>query len=372
MKINAAISYAPREPLRIEEVELSEDLRAHEILVRNVAAGICHSDLSLRDAPPEIRFMPKPAIFGHEGSGIVERVGSGVTALEPGDHVVMSYVYDGTCHQCEQGLHAYCDNFFAYNLRGTRLDGSPAVTSPNHERITGSYHQQSSFATFSIATDINAIKVPKELPLEYLGPIGCGFLTGAGAIRNRMKPRPGSSFVAFGIGAVGFGAIHMARKMGCETIIAVDLHQSRLDLARTFGATHLINASEVPDTRAAIYAIQKGGVDYAFEATGNAAVMGTAIDSLRHGGTCLLAGVVFDSARKTEFTPAWFMTDKTVTGIMMGHADMPGTIEELVEDVRSGTFPVEKLVTIYDFADINRAIEDAESGVAIKAIVRMP
>jgi aryl-alcohol dehydrogenase len=235
-----------------------------------------------------------------------------------------------------------------------------AITSNPPSRLTGSL------------PDRNAVVVPKDMKLELLGPVGCGFLTGAGAVRNRLKPHPGSSFAVFDIGAVGFAAIHWAKRMGCEKIVAIDLHQPRLDLATRFGATHTINASETNDTRAALMAVCRRGVDYAFEATGSAAVMGTAIDSLAHGGTCALAGMVFDTTRKAEFTPGWLMTNKTVTGVMMGHADVPETMAELIAHVRSGAFPIELLVAMYDFADINRAIEDSLSGKAIKPIVRMP
>jgi aryl-alcohol dehydrogenase len=372
MKIQAALSLQSRQPLQIEEVELNDVLGPHEILVKNVASGICHSDISMRDAPAGIPLMAKPAVLGHEGSGIVQRVGSAVTTLQPGDHVVMSFHYDGSCPNCQQRMHPYCTDFLANNLMGKRLDGSRAITSPHHQNIAASYHQQSSFATYSIATDHNAVKVPNDLPLELLGPLGCGFLTGAGAVCNRIKPKPGSSFAMFGVGALGFAAIHMAKKAGCSTIIAIDLHESRLQLAREFGATHTINASEVDNTVKALNRICRGGVDYAYEASGSARVMSQAIDSIAPGGTCILSGVVLDPAQKVEFAPAKFMLNKTVGGVLMGHADMPGTIAALIDAVRSGEFPLQKLVKMYEFADINQAMADSERGLAIKAIVRMP
>jgi len=372
MKILAAICDEPHGQFKIESVDLDDDLDAHEVLVRNVATGICHSDLSLRDAPVGMPLMIKPAVLGHEGSGIVERVGGEVTAVEPGDHVIMSFYYDGDCPNCRRGLHPYCDSFFALNLKGKRLNGTSAISSARRGVISASYHQQSSFATYSVATEQNVVKVDKRLPLEYLGPLGCGFLTGAGAVMNRIKPQPGSSFAMFGVGAVGFAAIHAAKQAGCETIVAVDLHQSRLDLAREFGATHLIDASAVSDTVAAVRAICRRGVNYAYEASGATAAMSAAIDSLAPGGVCILSGVVFDKSKKANFTPESFMTNKTVGGILMGHADMPGTIAELLKHVESGDFPIQRLITMYDFPDINQAVSDMERGAIIKAILRMP
>lgn len=372
MKILAALALEPGQPLHIEEIDLNDELGPHEILVRNVASGVCHSDISMRDAPAGMPMMAKPAVLGHEGSGIVQRVGNAVTTLQPGDHVVMSFHYDGTCPNCQQNLHPYCDNFVRNNVMGKRVDGSRSFSSPQHATIAGSYHQQSSFATYSIATDHNAIKVPNDLPLELLGPLGCGFLTGAGAVCNRIKPKPGSSFAMFGVGALGFAAIFMAKQAGCSTIIAIDLHESRLQLAKAFGATHTINASEVSDTVKAVHEICKRGVDNAFEASGSARVMSQAIESIASGGTCILSGVVLDPTQRVQFAPSQFMMNKTIGGILMGHADTPGTIQKLVDAVRSGEFPIEKLVTMYDFADINQAMADSERGLSIKSIVRMP
>ncbi len=378
MKITAALALEPGQPLSIEELEISEDLGPHEVLVKNVASGICHSDIAMRDLPedfslvPGFDFMPKPIVLGHEGSGIVQKVGSQVTNLKPGDHVVMSFHYDGTCLNCQQKKHQYCDSFMQSNLSGLRVDGTSAVSSDKHDKVYASYHQQSSFATYSIATDHNAIKVPKDLPLELLGPLGCGFMTGAGAVINRLKPKPGSSFAVFGAGPLGFAAMYMAKQAGCSTIIAVDLHASRLELAKEFGATHTVNASDVADSIAAIREICPLGADYCYEAAGSALVMSQAVEATAPGGHCVISGVVLDPEAKVSFSPAPFEAGKTLSGITMGDADLPGTIGKLVEAVQSGDFPIEKLVTYYDFKDINQAMEDSEKGVSLKCILRMP
>lgn len=377
MKIRAALALDAGAPLSIEEVELTEDLAPHEIMVKNVASGICHSDMTMRDlpdgfAPQGMVFLPRPVILGHEGAGIVQKVGSEVTDLEPGDHVIMSFHYDGTCPQCQVGLHQYCGGFMEANLSGFRLDGSLSMSSDNHDQVAASYHQQSSFATYSIATDKNAVKVPKHLPLEMLGPLGCGFMTGAGAVLNRLKPTPGSSFALFGAGPVGFAGLYMAKKLGATTRIAIDLTESRLELAKAFGATHTINASKVDDTIEALMEICPEGVNFTFEATGVVPVMNQAIAALSPLGTCVLSGVSPDPEKKIEMAAMDVLLGKTVAGICMGHADMPGTIGQLIDAVDNGDFPIDKLITYYDFEDINQAIEDSENGTSLKCVVRMP
>ncbi len=378
MKIRAAIATAPGKPLSIEDVDLAEDLGPHEVLVRNVASGICHSDMSMRDLPegftfvPGFDFLPKPVILGHEGSGVIEKIGSEVTTLTPGDHVIMTFHYDGECPNCERGMHPYCETFLQNNLSGLRVDGSRAVSSPNHSALSASYHQQSSFATYSIATDHNAIRVPEDMPLEMLGPLGCGFLTGAGAVINRLKPRKGASFAVFGAGPLGFAAMQMARQAGCDVIIAVDLHESRLALAREFGATHTVNASEVENSVDAIRAICPWGVDYSYEAAGSAAVMTQAVEATAPQGHCVISGVVLDPEARVSIVPAALEAGKSVSGITMGDGNVPETLAKLIEVVRSGEFPIHKLIAYYDFEDINQAIEDSERGRSVKCVVRMP
>lgn len=371
MKITAAISHQPNQPFSIEEVELKDTLLPNEVLVEIVATGICHTDMAMRDLPVDHVQMPKPSVLGHEGAGIVQRIGSAVTKLQPGDHVILSFHYDGSCPNCQKGLYPYCDDYFKFNLSGLRQDGSTTIESPVHGEIHGSMHHQSSFATYSLATENSAIKVPKDMPLEYLGPLGCGFLTGAGGVLNVLKPHAGSSFVMFGTGSLGCAALVMARLADCGTIIAVDLHDNRLELAKTIGATHTVNAGRENPVKA-INAIVPGGVDYTFEATGVAEVMTHAIKVLGNGGHCLLGGYVPDPRKKAEITPLFFTQNRRVTGALMGHSDSSATILKLVDYVKDGVFPIKELVTFYDFADINQAIEDSEKGKTIKAIVRMP
>lgn len=378
MKIMAAVTPSAGADFVIEEVNLTEDLGPHEILVKNIASGICHSDIALRDVPdgfqaiPGIDFVPKPIIFGHEGAGIVEKTGSEVTDIDVGDHVVMSFEYCGECPACNIDKHAYCPDFIPLNLSGERVGGGSTVSSDKYPNLKASVHQQSSFSTYCVATDKNTVKVPKDAPLEILGPIGCGFLTGAGAVINRLKPRTGSSFAAFGCGPLGFAAMFMAKKAGCSKIIAVDLHESRLELAKEFGATHTVNASE-QDSVEAVKALTGMGADYAFEATGVVQVMNQMVESLGPFGHGVVAGVVTDQNIKAEYSPAWMeVFGKTLSGIQMGDGDMRGVITQLVDAVIAGDFPMEKIVKFYELDEINQAIADSKSGSTIKAILRMP
>lgn len=372
MRASAAIAFEVGQPLVIRDVEVADDLAPHEILVRNVATGICHTDVTVRDAPAESRVGQKPIVLGHEGAGIVERVGAEVSTLAVGDHVVLTYYSDGSCAQCHQGREAYCESSFPANFAGTRLDGSHALTSLDGEPIAGSYHQQSSFSTYSIATDRNAIKAPDDLPLELLAPLGCGILTGGGAVRNRIRPRPGGSFAVFGMGALGFAALHMAKQAGCSPIIAIDLHESRLALATEFGATHTVTASRDGNSVAEVRKICPLGVDYSYEATGNVTVMEQAIRVLGGGGRCILSGAIIDPDARVRIAAPSFLRGIDIGGVLLGDGDPFATIGAFIDDVRDGAFPIDRLITVYDFDDINVAIDDALSGAVVKAVVRFP
>jgi aryl-alcohol dehydrogenase len=369
MRIVAALAFETGEPFVIQDVDVAEDLGPHELLVRNVVTGICHTDVTLRDAP---HVGTRPIALGHEGAGVVERVGAAVTDFAPGDHVLMTYYSDGECRNCHEGHEAYCAVSFPGNFSGRRLDGSYALHTLEGAPIHGSHHQQSSFAHYSIANDRNAIKVDKDLDLALLAPLGCGFLTGGGSVRNRLKPRAGSSIVIFGMGALGFAAVHMARKAGCASIIAVDLHENRLELAKAFGATHCINASQVGDAVAEVMKTHPEGVDHAFEATGSTKVMEQAIAVLGRGGSCVLSGANVDPAAQVGVSPLTFMKGVAINGTLLGDGDPFGTIGEMIADIREGTFPIDKLVVVYELDQINDAIADMMEGTVIKPVIRFP
>lgn len=237
MQIAAAVARQSGAPFMIEELEL-DALRHNEVRVRMVATGICHTDTLVRDG---IYPTPLPAVLGHEGAGMVEAVGDSVVSVVPGDHVVLAAAYCGHCKRCRNGQMAYCENLMAADFGGRRPDGATSL-SKDDEVISSHFFGQSSFATYANVVEESIVRVDKDIPLEHLGPLGCGINTGAGTVLNELKPEIGSSLVVFGTGAVGCAAVMAARVADCSTIIAVDIHDSRLELARELGATHVINS----------------------------------------------------------------------------------------------------------------------------------
>ena len=219
----------PGRPLKIERLVM-EGPRDNEVLVRLVASGICHTDIDFCEGG-----APGAVVLGHEGSGVVERVGRTVKGVKPGDHVVLSYQSCGHCPPCRSGRPADCRHFWEANFGFARLDGSNALAGNG---VRGHFFGQSSFATHTLATMRNLVKVSKTPPLELLAPLGCGLQTGAGTVMNSLAVRAGSSIALFGTGAVGLAAVMAARIVGAKTIIAVDINPKRLALSRELGATH--------------------------------------------------------------------------------------------------------------------------------------
>ena len=366
VQITAAVARAAGKPFAIEQLRL-EAPRPDEVLVRIVATGMCHTDLKTKDAP----HMPHPIVLGHEGAGVVERVGADVRGLEPGDHVVLTYMYCGRCAPCLRGEQAYCEKVMPLCFGGAREDGSTSMHDahgPVHDHFFG----QSSFATYALASERNAIKVPRDAPLELLGPLGCGIPTGAGSVINALKVGVGQSLAVFGAGAVGMAAIMAGRVVGATTIVAVDLIDARLELARELGATHVVNAGD-PQLVEAVRATTGGrGVDFSLDATGTDKALDPAVRVLGLRGVCGFVGGAPVGA-KVAIEPGWLMLGgRSIRGILQGDAVGAQFIPALIELHRQGRFPFDRLVKVYDLADINQAAHDSETGVTIKPILRMP
>ncbi len=346
MNITAAVVEEQGGPFVLRERELGE-LRDDEVLVEVAASGICHTDLICRDQWIPV---PLPAVLGPEGAGVVTAAGSAVTAVSVGDRVAMSYDSCGACPRCTTGNAAYCDEFFAYNFAGRSFFG------------------QSSFATHSVAHERNVVRLDDSIPLEIAAPFGCGIQTGAGAVLNVLQPAPGDVFAGFGAGAVGLAALLAARVTGCETIVAVDLRASRLELARELGATHVVDASREDPVEAIR---ELGGADRTLEATGSPQAVRAAVDSLAPVGVC---GIVGAPALGTEVSldVNHVMTaGRVIRGIVEGEAVPQEFLPRLVDLWRRGQFPVDRFMTQYDFDDIDRAAHDAESGAVVKPVLRM-
>jgi len=363
MLIDAAVAHGNKQPLALEQVDLSPP-EANEVLVRIAATGICGTDLSALDHLP----LQWPAILGHEGAGVVEQVGAGITSLKPGDHVVLTTASCGKCESCLQGQPSFCVSFVPLNMSGGRRADGSCTTHFHGAPVFAGFLGQSSFAAYALVTERNAIKVAKDLPLELLAPFGCGIQTGTAAVLNTLKAQAGKSIAIFGAGAVGLSAIMAARIAGCAPIVAIDTKAERLAVARQLGATRTIN----PADEDAVQSLQTdGGVDYAVEAAGLVATMENAVNALKTNGQAVLVGVA--AGQKIAIDPTFVQSRGiTIKGMLMaGHDGVPSLfVNKLIEFWKDGRLPIEKIVRFYDFAQINEAIAAAKDGSAIKPVLR--
>jgi aryl-alcohol dehydrogenase len=366
MKIVAAVVRERSGSFSVGDVEL-QDPRANELLVRIAASGMCQTDLHGRDG---YYGTPFPAVFGHEGAGVVTAVGAAVHKFKPGDHVILSFPWCGQCPNCRRQQMSYCYEAWGLKMRGTRADGS-ILMQQDGAPVYSAFFQQSSFATHAIANERFAVKVRSDAPLDLLGPFACSIQTGAGAVLNAMQPRPGEAFVLFGAGAVGLSGLMAAKIAGCDPIIAVDIHDSRLALARELGATHTINHNERADVVAEIRKMTGGGVHYSLETSALPAVFREAVEALLPQGTCILVG----SARPgvdVALDMCFLQNGRTVRGVIQGDSDPQVFIPKLVDLMLDGKLPVERMMTFYGLDEINRAAADAAAGTTIKPVLRMP
>jgi aryl-alcohol dehydrogenase len=359
--LTAAVSRAPDDPLSLEELTIGSP-REDEVLIAVAYAGICHTDINChRGLAP----TPKPVVLGHEGAGTVVEVGDRVTGVVPGDRVLMTFSSCGSCPSCLRGRPAYCRDALARNFLAARPDGSSAYGGSG---VRSHFFGQSSFATLSIAPARNVVQVPADMPLGHAAVLGCGVMTGAGAVLNSLRVTPGSSVAVFGAGAVGLSAVMAARIAGASTVIAVDAVDSRLSLASRLGATHALSArtASVPE---AIADLTGGGADFTVEASGHPVALQQAIDGLGSGGVCAAVGSV-----SGPVSPSWRdlrLKGATVRGVIEGDANPPVFLPELMRYHAEGRFPFEELIMEYDFVKINDAVADAESGLAVKPLLAM-
>ncbi len=365
MDVLAAVAREPGQPFAIEQVELSPPA-PDEVLVRIVGVGICHTDLSARDGRTP---MPLPAVLGHEGAGVVEQVGAAVTNLAPGDHVVLTFGSCGQCRNCLAGRPSYCVEFGRRNVSGLRPDGSPTLRC-GCGALHGGFFAQSSFASHALAKARNAVKIRKDVPLELMGPLGCGVQTGAGAVINVLKPGPADVLAVFGAGSVGLSAVMAGRIAGCARIVAVDISASRLALARELGADETRDGRD-GDVAARLRELTGGrGIDHAVDTTGNPDVIEAAFAALAIPGALCLLGLTGED-RRASFGVNALMRGRRVLGSMEGDSDPQTFIPQLVDHWAAGRFPFDRMVSFHDFDTINDAVAAALDGRAVKAILRM-
>ncbi len=369
MRIQALVVERKDAPFELQEIELGEPGRG-EALVRVVAAGVCHTDAITRagDMP-----MPFPSVLGHEGAGVVEEVGAGVTQVARGDKVIIGWPSCGECRNCLDGQPRYCLRTGDALVSGRRFKGElkgQTAYSRKGKPLNGHFFGQSSFATYSITSAEALVKIPDRVPLELLGPLACGLATGAGAVLNEARPRLGDSVLIVGVGAVGLAAIMAARNSGVTRIIAADVHGNRLQLAQEFGATHAFNSRSI-DLVAGVNKITGSTVDFAFDCTGVIPVIEQLAETVGMLGTLVLIGGAPANARFSldHLRTLW---GKRVIGVLGGGGRSGQLIPALVDLYQQGRFPFDRLVRYYDLANIERALADSKSGEVIKPILRIP
>lgn len=363
-KIMAAVTHCKGQKFVIEEVELAEP-KAGEVLVKMVGSGVCHTDAAARD---QYMPVPLPAVLGHEGAGIVEKVGEAVSTVKPGDHVVLTFPSCGVCEKCLTGHPYVCDRSVELSFGGAYKDHTKRLSQNGKELSV--FFGQSSFATYAVADERNTVVVDKDVDLALLGPLGCGIQTGAGAVLNKIKPAPGTSAVIFGCGAVGLSALMAAKICGCDPIIGVDIIPSRLEMAVELGATHVVNGKNVADTVAEIVKITSNGADYSFETTAVGDVLNQALYCLKPGGTCVAMAATGEDIIGIKMQYALMGVCKSLVGVVEGAAVPQIFIPKLIRFYKEGKFPFDKLVKFYDFEQINEAFEDSHKGVTIKPVLR--
>ncbi len=364
MNVTVAVALAPDQPFSFQQVVLDE-LRDDEVRVRIVGSGICHTDIAVKEQSVQ---LPLPMVLGHEGSGVVEAVGTGVHHVAPGDHVVLSGDSCGICRKCHSGLPSYCDEFVERNLTGLRTDRTSPMRADG-ELLRGRFCGQSSFATHSVAPARSVIKIGRDLPLELLGPLGCGLTTGVGTVMNALRPPSGSSLAVFGVGTVGLSAVLGGVLVGCETIIAVDVHESRLTMAKELGATHCVQADA--DAADVIVELTRGGVDFSVECSGNPVAIEQAVACLGRPGWCAQVGAP-PAGTRVAMDMGHLGYGRGIRGVVLGEASPQNFVPYLASLYRSGRLPFDRFVRYYDFADIDQAVHDsAVTGEVIKPILKM-
>jgi S-(hydroxymethyl)glutathione dehydrogenase / alcohol dehydrogenase len=358
--VRAAVLYEFGAPLVVEEVELDPP-KEGEALVRMVASGVCHSDLQVAQG---IHPTALPVVLGHEGAGIVEEVGPGVASLEPGDHVMLTWLpYCGRCRQCVRGRPNRCENVAWYDA--TMEDGTCRFHRDGR-RIH--HYNTSSFAERSVVPARTAIRVDPDLPLTELALMGCAVMTGVGAVLNTAGVRPGDSVAVVGCGGVGLNVIQGARIAGASTIVAVDVVPEKLDLARELGATEAVDASTA-DPVEAVHELSGGGVDHAFEALGRPATIETTLRLTGRGGQAVLIGMAPPDARVPLDALTTTLEERCVRGSWYGSCVPARDFPLLVDFYRDGRLRLEPLISTCGLDDVNDAFRRMEAGAAARSVI---
>lgn len=367
MKVKAAIAAAAGEPLVIDEIDL-EGPKTGECLVRLAASGVCHTDaFTLSGEDPEGLF---PAVLGHEGAGIVEDVGPGVTSLAPGDHVIP--LYTAECRQCKfclSGKTNLCGAIRETQGKGLMPDGTSRI-SWRGEKIHH-YMGTSTFAQYTVVPEISLAKIRKDAPLDKVCLLGCGVTTGIGAVLHTAKCEPGSTVAVFGLGGIGLSVVQGAILAGCDRIIGVDTNPKKFEQAAQFGATDCLNPNDVSGPiEDAIVDLTDGGVDYAFDCTGNVEVMGAALRSAHKGwGECIIIGVA-GAGQEIHARPFLLVTGRSWRGTAFGGTKGRTQLPTFVDRYMNGRIKIDEMVSrVLPLEQINDAFDLMHDGEVIRTVI---
>ncbi len=367
IKSKAAIAWGPGQPLSVEEVEVMPP-QAGEVLVRVVATGVCHTDaFTLSGDDPEGNF---PAILGHEGGGIVEAVGEGVTSVEIGDHVIPLYTPEcGECKFCRSGKTNLCQKIRETQGQGLMPDGTTRFYKDGQPIFH--YMGCSTFSEYTVLPEIALAKVNKAAPLEEVCLLGCGVTTGMGAVMNTAKVEAGATVAIFGLGGIGLSAIIGATMAGASRILTIDINDSKFELARQLGATDCINPREHDrPIQEVIVELTDGGVDYSFECIGNVDVMRSALECCHKGwGESVIIGVA-GAGQEIATRPFQLVTGRvwkgSAFGGVKGRSELPGMVERYLQ----GEFKLNDFIThTMGLDDINHAFELMHEGKSIRSVI---
>lgn len=363
----AAVAYAPSGDFRVEPIEVDAPC-AGEVRVAIKGVGLCHTDLIFRD-----QFAPftLPGVLGHEGAGIIDAIGEGVEGLAVGDEVVMGFSSCGACPRCDEHLPSYCQSFVPLNYAGMRLEDGSTAYRKDGAPLTSHFFGQSSFSTLAITRARNVVKVDTSaVPLELLGPLGCGFQTGAGGVMRSLACPAGSSIAIFGGGPVGLAAVMGAVIQGCTPIILVEPVAAARAIALELGATHVIDPAKAGDLAAALRAIVPAGLDFAFDTSGVVQVIEAGLAALGSHGAIGLVGVPARAGAAMSVNIAALMTPgHRIIGIIEGDSDPQQLIPELITHHAAGHFPFDRLIQTFPLAEINEAIAAQARGDCIKVVL---
>ncbi|HEU4616555.1 MAG TPA: S-(hydroxymethyl)glutathione dehydrogenase/class III alcohol dehydrogenase [Gammaproteobacteria bacterium] len=367
MKAKAAVAWKAGEPLSIEEVDI-QGPKAGEVLVRLVATGVCHTDaFTLSGDDPEGAF---PVILGHEGGGVVEEVGAGVTSVKAGDHVIPLYTPEcGKCEYCTSGKTNLCQAIRVTQGKGLMPDGTSRFSIKGQQLLH--FMGTSTFSEYTVLPEIAVAKINKEAPLEKVCLLGCGITTGIGAVLNTAKVPPGSTVAVFGLGGVGLSVIQGANMAKASRIIAVDINPDKEQMARQLGATDFVNPKDYDrPIQQVIVDMTNGGVDYSFEAVGNVKLMRAALECCHKGwGESTIIGVA-GAGQEISTRPFQLVTGRVWRGSAFGGVKGRSQLPGMVEQYMGGEIKIDPFIThTMGLEDINRAFDLMHEGKSIRAVI---